>query len=78
CAEGRFVLDVQSINEPLPLVIDDATPYLPESIDADVVLDFLIHPDLSHDLAGLCQKLEIPLVASGKKVKGERVFTPPT
>ncbi|MCP4690468.1 MAG: hypothetical protein GY859_20605, partial [Desulfobacterales bacterium] len=47
CAEGRFVLDVQSINEPLPLVIDDATPYLPESIDADVVLDFLIHPDLS-------------------------------
>lgn len=76
--EGSFALDVRSIDEPLPPVIDDATPYLPTNIDADVVLDFLTHPDLSHDLANLCRTLSIPLVASGKKSRGKGVFTPPT
>lgn len=71
-----FRLEVISIDDPLPPVIDDATEYLPPTIRADLVLDFLKHPDLSHDLANLCREQNIPLVASGKK--GIEGFTPPT
>lgn len=43
----------------------------------DLVLDFLKHPDLSHDLALLCQRLAIPMVASGKKTTVDGTHTPP-
>ncbi len=76
--EGRIRLEVISIDGPLPEIIDDASDYLPEEIDADLVLDFLRHPDLSEDLAALCRKRDIPVVASGKKIRGEGVITPPT
>lgn len=76
---GRcFLIETVSIDEPLPPVLDDATGYLPESIDADLVLDFLRHPDLSVDLVRLCERLGVPVVASGKKWRGEGVFSPPT
>ncbi len=77
-AKDRFVLTRYSIDEPLPPVIDDASAYLPEFIDADLVLDFLQHPDLSLDLADLCARNNIPVVASGKKIKKRGVYTPPT
>ena len=76
--EGRFDLHMVSIDIPLPPVIDDAREFLPADIDADLVLDFLKHPDLSYDLARLCRKKGIPVVASGKKMKLEGVATPPT
>lgn len=76
--EDRFDMEIISIDEVLPPLIDDASEYLPNSIDADMVLDFLKHPDLSHDLGALCNRLEIPVVASGKKSRSGLVFTPPT
>jgi hypothetical protein len=76
---GRcFLMETVSIDEPLPPVLDDGTEHLPKELDADLVLDFLRHPDLSEDLVRLCERLGIPVVASGKKWRGENVFAPPT
>ena len=50
----------------------------PEDISADIVLDFLKHPDLSHELAVICRKKRIPVVSSGKKIDEDWALTPPT
>jgi len=76
--QDRFELNTISIDIPLPPVIDNAVEYLPDKIEADLVLDFTMHPDLSHDLAVMCRKLDIPVIASGKKTKVEGVIIPPT
>ena len=76
--DGSFTIQVISIDTPLPIIIEDATIYLPEDFSADLVLDFLKHPDLSHDLAQMCQKKDIPIVASGKKIQDNWAITPPT
>jgi thymidylate synthase len=73
-----FQVDMISIDIPLPPVIDDAREFLPKEIEADLVLDFLKHPDLSYDLAKLCAKKEIPVIASGKKIREKGVISPPT
>jgi hypothetical protein len=52
--------------------------YLPQTVEADLVLDFLRHPDLSLALAHLCLDQGIPVVASGKKLQVEGTFCPPT
>lgn len=75
---GAFALEIFSIDGPLPTLIDDASDYLPERITADLVLDYLKHPDLSQDLAAMCSRLAIPVVASGKKLHCKGVLTPPT
>ena len=77
---GKNLFDIEriSIDAYLPPVIDDTREYLPDSIQADLVLDFLQHPDLSHDLGVLCSRNNIPVVASGKKLRIEGVHTPPT
>lgn len=74
----RILLERWDINQPLPAIIDDTTTYLPERVEADLVLDFLKHPDLSYDLANACQRLKVPVVASGKKMRVDGVMTPPT
>ena len=76
--QDRFDLQMISIDMLLPPVIDDAREFLPADIHADLVLDFLKHPDLSLDLAHLCRDKGIPVVASGKKMKIDGVATPPT
>ncbi len=76
--EGLFHIEVISIDIPLPTIIDDSQNHLPEDFSADLVLDFLKHPDLSHDLARMCQERQIPIVASGKKLPGKSAITPPT
>ena len=73
-----FELEIVNIDAVLPLVIDDTSEYLPQDVSCDLVLDFLRHNDLSTDLAALCEKSEIPLIASGKKLTGKEIFTPPT
>ena len=75
---NRIVLEVISINNTLPPLVEDTSAYLPRELNADLVLDFLKHPDLSHDLANLCRKQVIPLIASGKKLNIKGVHTPPT
>ena len=76
--DKAFKLKIFNIDEDLPLVIDDASDYLPDRIEADIVLDFLKHQDLSEDLSLLCQKLGIPVVASGKKIACGEAVCPPT
>lgn len=75
--KNEFEIRSITIDQPLPPVVDDASAYLPSTIDADLVLDFLKHPDLSHDLALLCRRLGIPIVASGKKTSVDGTHTPP-
>jgi hypothetical protein len=76
--KNRYCLHTVSVDADLPELIDDSSPYLPGKIEADLVLDFLRHPDLSEDLAEICRQQGIPLVASGKKIRGRDVLTPPT
>ncbi len=76
--EGLFHIEVISIDTPLPTIIDDSQIYLPEDFSADLVLDFLKHPDLSHDLARICREKKIPIIASGKKLRNKWAFTPST
>lgn len=73
-----FLLERFNINFPLPAVIDDSAEYLPDKLDCDLVLDFLKHPELSYDLAILCEKENIPLVASGKKFSATTTYNPVT
>ncbi len=73
-----FDIKIVSMDTFFPPVIDDAREYFPSRIDADIVLDYLIHPDLSHDLGAICRQRNIPVVASGKKYRGGQIFTPPT
>ncbi len=75
--KGRFDIDVRDIDVPLPPVMDDTSFLLPDKLDGDLVLDFLKHQDLSEDLSLLCEKQNIPMVASGKKItRGKAVCTP--
>lgn len=75
---GRFVIETIDIDASLPPVLDDTSPYLPETLDADLVMDFLKHRDLSEDLSILCEKLGIPVIASGKKLTRGSAICPPT
>ena len=72
-----FSLEIVSIDAHLPTVIDDTKAYIPKNIEADLVLDYLKHPDLSYDLAVVCRDKKIPVVASGKKFRVKGAFTPP-
>jgi len=76
--DKQFSIHTFDIDEPLPMVLDDTSPFLPEKIDADIVLDFLKHRDLSDDLSLLCKKLDIPAVASGKKITTGNAICSPT
>ena len=76
--EKQFIITTFDIDEPLPLVIDDTSQYLPGNINADIVLDYLKHRDLSDDLSVLCKRLDIPVIASGKKITTGDAICPPT
>ena len=76
--DGRFHLEVVSIDRAFPPIIDDAAPFLPDDLQTDLVLDFLKHPDLSQDLAIICRDRNIPVIASGKKTTVDGVIAPPT
>ncbi len=71
-----FNLEVVSINQSLPPFIDDADSRLPDPLGADLVLDYLRHPDLSHALAEKCLHLAIPMIAAGKKPPVGKALTP--
>ncbi len=77
-AKNAIDLKIISIDDTLPPIIDDASFYLPPPHDADLVLDHLKHPDLSHALAQLCRQAGIPVIASGKKPPLEDALTPRT
>jgi len=64
---GIEINEIISIDEFLPEFVDDPEEYVTDSFTADLVLDYLTHPDLSHYLVSLCKKKEIPVIASGRK-----------
>ena len=77
-APGCFELEVISLDEPLPVLIDNPKNYLPAELKADLVLGFLRHPDLSAELLRRCQEAKIPFVVSAKKYPASPlVATPP-
>lgn len=76
CGEDLFHVEVFSLDHPIPSILDDSSDYLPSDFKADLVLDYLRHPDLSQDLAILCRSRGIPLIASGKRHRVEGTFTP--
>ncbi len=76
--KDRFEVQIIDIETNLPPIIDDGFEYLPDKIDADIVLDFLKHPDLAEDLADLCGNQDIQVVSSGKKITKPNAICPPT
>ena len=64
---GLDIIRRCNIEENLPEIVDDPEKYIHDDFKADLVLDFLKHPDLSAYLAQVCKKKNLPVVASGKK-----------
>lgn len=77
-AAASIELTIYTIDTNLPEIIDDSSPYLPKSLNADLVLDFLEHADLSYDLAELCCRHNITVICSGKKKNHPWANYPPT
>ncbi|NOZ59890.1 MAG: hypothetical protein GXO66_10015 [Euryarchaeota archaeon] len=69
-------LQVFSVPEALPELIDNPEDFLPEELEADLVLDYLYHPDLSEHLLAVAKRKGIPVIAPGRRLKG--AITPPT
>ncbi len=77
-APGCLELEVISIDDSLPAMIDEPETYFPKELRADLVLGFLRHPDLSAELLKRCREAEIPFVASAKKYPAcFQLATPP-
>ena len=75
--DNAFDIQIETITSDLPPVLDDTSDLFPERLRGDLVLDFMRHPDLSHDLAKRCVRRQLPLIASGKHLNVEGVLTPP-
>ncbi len=75
--KGRFRVDIVTITGSLPEVIDDTRDFLPRDLNADLVLDYLKHPDLSYDLARICKEKGIPEVATRKRIRNNWTYSPP-
>lgn len=69
------MLQLISIDVYLPEFIDDPEEYFDTSFCADLVLNYLKHPDLSDYLQRLCDTKEITIVSAGKKGAGITPFT---
>ncbi len=64
---GITITEIIAIDSFLPDFIEDPGSFLSSSVSADLVLDYLTHPDLSHHLVRLCREKNIPVISSGKK-----------
>ena len=64
---GLDIIKRYNIEAALPEIVDDPEEFIPRDFNADLVLDFLKHADLSAYLAQVCKEKKIPVVASGKK-----------
>lgn len=73
----NFVLSTWNVPEGLPRVLDETEDYLPRELDADLVLDFVGHPDVSQDLVAMCRERGVPVVAPGQGENLGWAHTPP-
>ncbi len=69
------ITDVISIDSFLPDFIEDPEDYIDAGFTADLVLNYLKHPDLVHHLISICEKNRIPVISPGKKGAGFTPFT---
>ena len=69
-------MTIFAIDEHLPEFVDEPEEYITTNDvhGADLVLNYLTHPDLSHYLIALCTQKGIPVVSSGKH--SENQYTP--
>ena len=74
---NHFELSTWNVPEELPRVLDETDAYLPRELDADMVLDFVSHPDVSQDLIEMCRERGIPVVAPGAGDNLDWAYTPP-
>ncbi len=73
--KGLTVSKIVNIDSFLPDFIDDPEDYIDSDLEADLVLNFLQHPDLLDCLVRLCSEKKIPVVSPGKKCEGFTPFT---
>lgn len=72
---GMKVSRIISIDTFLPEFIEDPEDIIDDSFSADLVLNYLKHPDLVDYLIKICEKKNIPIVSAGKKGGGFTPFT---
>lgn len=69
-----IITKIFSVASSFPEIIDEPQEIITSDFSADLVLSFLKHPDLVDYLAKLCNKKNIPVIASG--TKSEYAITP--
>jgi hypothetical protein len=69
------ITKIISIDISLPDFIEEPEDFLDDDFSADLVLNYLIHPDLVHYLIMLCKRKNIPVISPGKKGEGFTPFT---
>lgn len=74
-SEGITITEIVSIDMFLPDFIEDPEDFIQEDFTADLVLNYLKHPDLVDYLVTLCRIKGIPVVSPGKKCAGFTPFT---
>ncbi len=67
---GIEIVKVVDIQDPLPPLIDEPEEYITASIQGDLVLSFLQHPDLAEYLVSICNRLKLPVIASNRHIQG--------
>jgi hypothetical protein len=73
--EGLKIVKIVSINQHLPDFVEDPEAFIANDFSADLVLNFLKHPDLVEYLIRICEKKGIAIVSAGKKGNGFTPFT---
>lgn len=70
------IVEVLTVPSNLPSLVDSPEAYVPDHFAGDVVLSFIKHPDLLDQLAAVCERRQIPLIASGRTCRyGHTPFT---
>ena len=69
------IKEIISIDIFLPDFIEDPEDFISDDFSADLVLNYLKHPDLVHHLIMLCERKGLPVISPGKKGKGFTPFT---
>jgi thymidylate synthase len=73
--ENINIKDTISINGSFEEFVENPEKYIPSDFEAELVLNFLKHPDLSDYLVKICVEKKIPVVTTGKPGEGFTPFT---
>lgn len=75
-AMGVEIAAIFTVPEALPEIIDEPEDYIAGDFEAELVLDYLYHPDLSEFLVEIAKGKGVPVIAPGRRIAG--AITPPT